>query len=104
MVAESVKEVWKNFECMLEQLLQEKQTKIELVLDEISQIRYDKLSEVKLLYDLSIKRLRLARGLQSKIDQKIKERDHNIQLINDELLKLKSNKIQDINLEYECRK
>ena len=52
MVAESVKEVWKNFECMLEQLLQEKQTKIELVLDEISQIRYDKLSEVKLLYDL----------------------------------------------------
>ena len=82
---------------MLEQLLQEKQTKIELVLDEISQIRYDKISEVKLLNDQVIKRLRLARGLQSKIDQKIKERDHNIQLINDELLKLKSNKIQEIN-------
>ena len=96
-MAESVKEVWKNFECMLEQLLQEKQTKIELVLDEISQIRYDKISEVKLLNDQAIKRLRLARGLQSKIDQKIKERDHNIQLINDELLKLKSNKIQEIN-------
>ena len=82
---------------MLDQLHQEKQSKIELVLDEISQIRYDKISEVKLHYDQTIKRLRMAKGLQSKIDQKIKERDHNIQLINDDLLKLKSEKIHDIN-------
>ena len=46
-----MKELWNNFELMLDQLHQEKQSKIEVVLDEISQIRYDKLSEVKLRYD-----------------------------------------------------
>ena len=46
-----MKELWNNFELMLDQLHQEKQSKIEVVLDEISQIRYDKISEVKLRYD-----------------------------------------------------
>jgi hypothetical protein len=66
---ESVKEVWKNCESILESLSQEKQVRIEAILEEVSQLKYEKISEIRIKYDLIFKRLKLS-GLPMKFEQK----------------------------------
>lgn len=52
-----MQQIWKNCEEIMERLQKEKQDKIEQIIEEVTQLKFEKIAEVKVSYDFMIKKL-----------------------------------------------
>jgi hypothetical protein len=101
--AESVKQVWKNCETILEGLSLEKQASLEIIIEELSQLKYEKISDIKGKHDLILKRLKLS-GLPVKYEAQRQQRDQEIERVVKEVEELKRTKLRELSLEFDKRK
>ncbi|CDW76160.1 UNKNOWN [Stylonychia lemnae] len=100
---ESMQQIWKNCEEIMEKLQREKQEKIERIIEEVTQEKFEKIAEVKANYDLMIKRLETSKQ-KEKSEAKKKEKEHEIKTIQEQMEVIKKQKIQEVNKDYEDQK
>ena len=71
-----MKEIWKNCEEIMDQLAKEKQQKIESIIEEVAQLKFEKIAEIKAGYDMMIKRLELVRKKDAAEIKEIEKRQN----------------------------
>eukprot|EP00347_Sterkiella_histriomuscorum_P021984 403332085 len=100
---ESMQQIWKNCEEIMEKLQREKQEKIEKIIEEVTQEKFEKIAEVKASFDFMIKRLDQQKQ-KEKSEMKKKEKEEEVKLIQEQMEQLKKSKIEQVNNEYEEKK
>lgn len=69
--------IWKNCEDMMDQLAKEKQERIEKIVEELTQEKFEKVAEIKQGYDFMIKKLDQSKQ-KEKAEAKRKEKEDEI--------------------------
>jgi hypothetical protein len=54
-------EIWRHCELMMDRLAKEKQARIEQIIEEVAQERFEKIAEIKASFDFMIKKLEQAK-------------------------------------------
>lgn len=95
----------------MDKLQQEKQSKIEIIIEEVTAQKFERLSELKSSFDFMIKRLEATKpkpevlqAHKEKIDAKKREKEDAIKALIGEMELIKKQKIHDLNEEYENKK
>ena len=96
-------EIWKNCEDMMDQLAAEKQDKIEKIIEEVTQEKFERIAELKASFEFMIKRLDQGKQ-KDKADLKRKERDDEVRTLQEQMEGLKKEKLDKLNKEFEEKK
>lgn len=95
--------MWKNCESILDTLALERQERIDSIIEECSQQKFESIAHLKAGYDLQIKWLTLC-NLKAKAEAKKKDKEEAIKKVQAQMTAMKLEKIRAVNAEFQERK
>lgn len=76
---------------------------MEKIIEEVTLMKYEKLQEIKVTFDQTIKKLEMTKRSIA-AENKKKEREQAVQKVQEDIEKIKKTKIDTVNKEYEKKK
>lgn len=100
---ESMTDLLNNCQDVLEALSREKQDRIQKVIEDMTNEKYEKVAELKASFDFMIKRLEQQKQ-KDKAEAKKAQKDEEVKQLLDQMDALKREKLEELNREYEERR
>ena len=100
---ESMTDLLNNCQDVLEALSREKQDRIQTLIEDLTNEKYEKVAELKASFDFMIKRLEQQKQ-KDKAEAKRAHKDEEVRQLQDQMDACKRGKMEELNREYEERR